>query len=35
MGVAVALAIAAVLAGVLLAYAPNFFSVRNLGNVLI
>ena len=35
MGVAVALAIAAVLAGVLFAYAPNFFSVRNLVNVLI
>jgi ribose/xylose/arabinose/galactoside ABC-type transport system permease subunit len=35
MGAALALAIAAVLAGVLFAYAPNFFSVRNLVNVLI
>jgi ribose/xylose/arabinose/galactoside ABC-type transport system permease subunit len=34
-GVTLALAIAAVLAGVLFAYAPNFFSVRNLVNVLI
>jgi ribose/xylose/arabinose/galactoside ABC-type transport system permease subunit len=34
-GVGLAVAIAAVLAGVLFAYAPNFFSVRNLLNVLI
>jgi ribose/xylose/arabinose/galactoside ABC-type transport system permease subunit len=34
-GVALALSVAAVLAGVLFAYAPNFFSVRNLVNVLI
>jgi ribose/xylose/arabinose/galactoside ABC-type transport system permease subunit len=35
MGGAFALAITAVLVGVLLAYAPNFFSIRNLLNVLI
>jgi ribose/xylose/arabinose/galactoside ABC-type transport system permease subunit len=35
MGGAFVLAITAVLVGVLLAYAPNFFSIRNLLNVLI
>jgi ribose/xylose/arabinose/galactoside ABC-type transport system permease subunit len=35
MGGAFALAITAVLVSVLLAYAPNFFSIRNLLNVLI